>query len=323
MRQDDPRDSHDPPARPHGPAPRVAVHFPHVRAAVAERCGSPVVAAASQDAGFTPGFASVHLRGRQPPLREGRVGEGAADGCRRLPRGGPQARRAPRRSPRPRLLWTCEDDWVVLGLGTSSPGQPRRPWRVEDLDACPDMLTAMAEALTPALQELRLDDVATELEWLPPAWDHMRSTYPDLAHRQEAAVLAARFAEVTAGTTVVHTDVHDNVLLTDDGRVLLCDWNWPARRRLARHGVPADRAPRRRARRRRRARPEPPHRRGAGRARRHRAGAGGGLLLPPCRPAGAVLLTLGARGPALAGRGCLEIDAERRGCGPSVAEHVP
>ena len=52
---------------------------------------------------------------------------------------------------------------------------------------------------------------------------------PDLAHR-EAAALAARFAEVTAGTTVVHTDVRDdNVLLTDDGRVLLCDWNWPAR----------------------------------------------------------------------------------------------
>ena len=64
----------------------------------------------------------------------------------------------------------------------------------------------MAEAPTPAPQELRLDDVATELAAWPSYWDHMRSTYPDLAHWQEAAALAARFAEVTGGTTVVHTD---------------------------------------------------------------------------------------------------------------------
>ncbi len=33
---------------------------------------------------------------------------------------------------------------------------------------------------------------------------------------------------MTAGTTLVHTDVRDdNLLLTPDGRVLLCDWNWP------------------------------------------------------------------------------------------------
>ena len=45
---------------PHGRGRRLGGQpFPRVRAAVAERCGSPVVAAASQDAGFTPGFASV------------------------------------------------------------------------------------------------------------------------------------------------------------------------------------------------------------------------------------------------------------------------
>ena len=31
-----------------------------------------------------------------------------------------------------------------------------------------------------------------------------------------------------AGETLVHTDVRDdNLLLTTDGRALLCDWNWP------------------------------------------------------------------------------------------------
>ena len=316
MRQDDRRDSHDPPARPHGPAPRVAVP-PHVCAAVAERCGSPVVGAASQHAGFTPGFASVLT------CEDGSrhfVKAASVKAQRRLPT--PTARRPassarfPAGAPAPWLLWTHEDDWVVLGLEYVE-RQPQRPWRVEDPDACLDMLTAMAEALTPAPQELRLDDVATELAAWPSYRDHMRSTYPDLAHRQEAA-LAARFAEITGGTTVVHTDVRDdNFLLTGDGRVLLCDWNWPARGAAwldtvffligpRGDGLDGDAALAR-----------SPHRRGAGRARRHRAGAGGGLLLPPCRPAGAVLLALGARGPALAGRSRLDQLCERRGWGVS------
>ncbi len=58
----------------------------------------------------------------------------------------------------------------------------------------------------------------------------MRSVQPDLAHADEAAALAARFAEVMGGDTVVHTDIRDdNLLLCADGRVLLCDWNWPVR----------------------------------------------------------------------------------------------
>ena len=33
---------------------------------------------------------------------------------------------------------------------------------------------------------------------------------------------------MTAGSTVVHIDIRDdNLMLTADGRVLLCDWNWP------------------------------------------------------------------------------------------------
>ena len=50
----------------------------------------------------------------------------------------------------------------------------------------------------------------------------------DLPHADEAATLAAGFAEVMGGNTVVHVDVRDdNVLLTADGRALFCDWNWP------------------------------------------------------------------------------------------------
>ena len=59
-------------------------------------------------------------------------------------------------------------------------------------------------------------------------WDHIRSTRPGLPHLAEAATLAASYAEVTGGETLVHTDLRDdNVLLTHDGRALFCDWNWP------------------------------------------------------------------------------------------------
>jgi hypothetical protein len=122
------------------------------------------------------------------------------------------------------------DDWVVLGLEHVQARNPRRPWRPADLDASVAMLGRAAEALTPAPDGVDLDLVAVEFADFPGCWDHVRATRPDLPHLEEAAALAARFADVTAGTTVVHADVRDdNVLLADDGRVLLCDWNWPLR----------------------------------------------------------------------------------------------
>ena len=219
---------------PHGrTARRLEWQFlpPHVRAVVAERCGSPVVAAASQRAGFTPGFASVltcedgsrHFVKAASVKAQRAFAEAYREEARKL-------RALPNAAPAPRLLWTHEDDWVVLGLEYVEARQPQRPWRAEDLDACLDMLTAMAGDLTPAPDGLELEDFATELAEWPTYWEHMRASYPDLAHLEEAAALAARFAEVTGGSTVVHVDVRDdNILLASDGRVLLCDWNWPLR----------------------------------------------------------------------------------------------
>ena len=219
---------------PHGrTARRLEWQFlpPHLRALVAERCGSPVVTAVSQGSGFTPGFASVltcadgsrHFVKAASVKAQRAVAESYREEARRLAA-------LPAAAPAPRLLWTHEDDWVVLGLEYVEARQPHRPWRTEDLDACLDMLTTMAGELTPAPDGLELGDFATELAEWPSYWGHMRATYPELDHLEEAAALAARFGEVTGGTTVVHADVRDdNVLLASDGRVLLCDWNWPLR----------------------------------------------------------------------------------------------
>ncbi|MFC4783650.1 phosphotransferase [Nocardioides sp. MAHUQ-72] len=218
---------------PHGRTARRLewAHLPpHVRALIERRTGSPVVSADSQTAGFTPGFASVltcadggrhfvkaaSLKAQRP------FAESYREEARKL-------RALPGAAPAPRLLWTHDgDDWVVLGTEYVDARRPRRPWRERDLEAALTMLGDVASSLTPAPVQLGLDDFATEFADWPAYWDVLRTRRPDLSHLDEAAALATRFAEVTAGTTVVHTDVRDdNILLAADGRVLMCDWNWP------------------------------------------------------------------------------------------------
>jgi hypothetical protein len=102
-----------------------------------------------------------------------------------------------------------------------------RPWDPVELDACLDVLEDVAGRLTPPPNGLGLPPFADELAAWPALWHQSRPTL-QRPHADEAAALAATFGEVVAGDTLVHTDVRDdNVLLTSDGRVLLCDWNWP------------------------------------------------------------------------------------------------
>jgi aminoglycoside phosphotransferase (APT) family kinase protein len=213
---------------PHGRTARRLewAHLPpHVRALVEEQCGSPVVTARSQGAGFTPGFASVL---------------GCEDGSRHFVKAASQraqrvfadayreeARKLsalPEAAPAPRLRWLHDaDDWVVLGIEHVESRQPVRPWRADDLARCVAMVEQMAEVLTPSPDDLAVASFAEEFEGWPSYWDHVAR-----GHSPDAQALAARFTEVTAGATLVHTDVRDdNLMLARDGRVLLCDWNWP------------------------------------------------------------------------------------------------
>ena len=202
---------------------------PHIRSMVEEHCGSPVVEAVSQDAGFTPGFASVltcaddsrHFV-KAASVKAQRM---FADSYRK------EARKLsvlPESVPAPRLLWSYDEDWVVLGLEFVDGRNPRRPWRRRDLDACLDAIAVVAAELTPPPEALTLDTFADEFADLVGFWDHVRTTQSDLPHLEEAAALAGAFAEVTGGDTVVHTDLRDdNFILGSDGRVWMCDWNWP------------------------------------------------------------------------------------------------
>jgi hypothetical protein len=218
---------------PHGRTARRLewAHLPPtVRAAVEEQCGAAVAAATSQTSGFTPGFASVlectdgsrHFV-KAASMRAQRM---FADAYREEAR---KLAALPEQAPAPPLRWTLEvDEWYVLSTEYVDARPPRRPWRAEELRLCLDALTAAAPVLTPAPPGLELPHASEELAEWPAYWDHLRATRPGLPHLEEAAALAGRYVEAMAGQTLVHTDVRDdNLLLTADGRALLCDWNWP------------------------------------------------------------------------------------------------
>jgi aminoglycoside phosphotransferase (APT) family kinase protein len=218
---------------PHGRTARRLewAHLPQpLRARIEQRCGSPVVAAASQGAGFTPGFASVltcadgtqHFVKAASSAAQRMFAESYRQEARVL-------RTLPAEVPAPPLLWAMDGDWMVLGLEYVESRPPRRPWRKPELDRCLDALERVAETLTPVPDDLALLPVTDELGSWPALWDHVRATR-DLTHGDEAAALAASFGEAAVGETLVHADVRDdNILLTPDGRALFCDWNWPVR----------------------------------------------------------------------------------------------
>ncbi len=218
---------------PHGRTARRLewTHLPStVRTAIEQECGTAVRSATSQNGGFTPGFASVlegedgsrHFVKAASTLAQRMFAQAYREEARKLAA-------LPAEAPAPQLLWTLDvDDWFVLSTEYVDARPPARPWRLPELRLCLDTLAAAVPVLTPPPAGLDLPPASEELAGWPAYWETLRTSRPDLQHVDEAAALAGRFVEVMAGETLVHTDVRDdNLLLTADGRALLCDWNWP------------------------------------------------------------------------------------------------
>lgn len=209
---------------------------PALRTLIEHRIGSPVVEAISQRAGYTPGFASVLTT--QAGTRH--FVKAASTQAQRAFAGAYREEAArlgdlPPGVPAPRLVWLHDgEDWVALETAYVDARLPHRPWRAADLDATLDALEVVAERLTPAPAAMGLPTFAEEHAEFPALWDDVLSFEWPLplldAHGAEAAELAAGFAALTAGDTLVHDDVRDdNTLIRPDGTALLCDWNWPCR----------------------------------------------------------------------------------------------
>ena len=213
---------------PHGrTARRLEWQFlpPHIRSEVERRIGGPVTDAVSQTGGFTPGFASVltcadgsrHFVKAASTIAQRMFADAYREEARKL-------ELLPDGVPAPRLRWLHDaDDWVVLGLEYVEGRAPQRPWVQEELAAASEMAVEMARLLTPAPVGTR--QAVEEFSSWRDLWqriDHPRAT--------EYGTLAARYAAVVDGDTMVHTDVRDdNLLVRADGSVVVCDWNWPVR----------------------------------------------------------------------------------------------
>lgn len=218
------------PAVPHGrTAQRLDWKFlpKEVRALVEDELGSPVVKAESQSNGFTPGFASVVT---------------GADGSRAFIKAASKVAQAEVAAsysaeidkvvgfdggvPAPTLEWFSRaQSWVLLGYEAVPARQPRRPWRLPDLNRALDLAEAIVDALPAAPAGLALGVLVDELPSLVTGWDAVPRSWP---HRAEAAELAAVLLTEPADQ-VVHADLRDdNILFAEDGRTLACDWNWPA-----------------------------------------------------------------------------------------------
>lgn len=215
---------------PHGAtARRLTWPFlpPELRSTVEHRLGSAVVDAATQDGGFTPGFASV-LTGADGR----RLFVKAASRVAQKQTAAAYAEEARKHLllgegiPAPRLEWVHDDDgWVVLAFEAVESRAPQRPWTPDDLGAALDLAVEVARSTESYPADLGLAPLVEDLPPLLTGWSGVPEAWP---HHAEAAALAAAFGELPA-ERFVHADLRDdNILLAADGRTLACDWNWPA-----------------------------------------------------------------------------------------------
>jgi len=230
------------------PAEGVRIHWEdlpaRIRAAIEGWLGSPVVAAATQPGGFSPGLAArlVTADGRRVFVKA--IGpELNPDAPRFHRREGKIVSALPATAPVPRLLWMYDEDpartgaaegWVVLAFEDVEGRHPVLPWRDDELDRILAALHDLAVSLTPS--PLPPELTVTAGDWFARArrgWQRLLSAPPEVrdardawSKRHEAALadLESRVVEAARGDTLLHFDTRaDNLLVTPD-RVYVVDW---------------------------------------------------------------------------------------------------
>jgi aminoglycoside phosphotransferase (APT) family kinase protein len=204
----------------------------HVRSAVEDILGSPVVAAESQNGGFSPGTADrvVTLSGERAFVK--------AVSPEQNPRSAEMARAEaavsavlPAAAPAPHLIGSFDDgNWIVLVLQDIDGRHPRTPWEQAEIDTAVRTLKDLAETLTPC----PLPDARSAADLLGEDLDGWRRIAADPPADLDA-FYAARLDELIAasdravaslhGDTLVHCDIRaDNMLVRPDGSMVIVDW---------------------------------------------------------------------------------------------------
>jgi aminoglycoside phosphotransferase (APT) family kinase protein len=210
--------------------------LPHiVRAAVAEVLGGPVVAAVSQDGGFSPGVAArVRTVEGQRAFVKAVSAESNPDSPDMHRREARNAAALPLAVRAPRLLGTYDDGtWVALVFEDVEGRQPHVPWRERELRVVLDEVSALGRALTPSPVDAPPVGEA-EAEAFQ-GWHRMieagdtggegRGLDPWIARNlHRLAEVSDPWVEFASGDTLAHGDLRaDNMLLTEEG-VVFVDW---------------------------------------------------------------------------------------------------
>jgi hypothetical protein len=204
-----------------------------IREKVEAVIGGPVVHAASQSGGFSPGTADRVLTadGRRAFVKA----VSTALNTRSIELARAEAHvtaRMPVEAPVPRLLAALDDgEWVVLLHEDVEGRHPRTPWVEDEINAAVRALRELADALTPS----PVTGVPTAAEHLAQCFGGWARTaagpLPDLdpwvaAHLDDLRAAADRgLAAVATGATLAHCDVRaDNLLVRPDGTIVVVDW---------------------------------------------------------------------------------------------------
>ena len=208
----------------------------HVRHAVGEALGSPVTSAVNQPGGFSPGVAA---RAR---LEDGRRCFIKSVSSAQNPQSPDLHRREaevsgslPPGLPVPRLLSVLDDgDWVTLVFEEIDGRPPSEPWTMSALARTFVALDALAAKTTPCpvpalptfaqrhhLAFAGFRSLAADRGDRPDRLDGWTRRHLDRLAELEAGWTAA----VAVGDGLLHSDLRaDNLLVTNDGDVVIVDW---------------------------------------------------------------------------------------------------
>ncbi|RDI65467.1 phosphotransferase family protein [Nocardia pseudobrasiliensis] len=206
-----------------------------VRAVIEERLGGRVVGAVVPDGGYGRGLASVlELDRGERVFAKAVPDRGRSADFFRVEMH--TAARLPEAVPAPRVVAALETDgWLVLIFEAVAGRHPRLDHPAERA-AVFDTVGRMAHALTPNplpdISTLGDSSAASLRGWREFATDGPPSDLDPwaLRHLDRLAEIESEWTTVTAGNTLLHFDLRpDNMLLTEDGRVVVVDWAWPCR----------------------------------------------------------------------------------------------
>jgi hypothetical protein len=203
---------------------------------IEQRLGAPVVDAATQRGGFSPGLAARLRLGDGRRVFVKAVSESVNPDTPHIHRREAIVVAAlPPSAPVPRLLWSLDDaGWVVLCFEDIDGRHPHEPWTESDLTLVVAALKRLSADLTPSPVPIR-ETAGLAFANMINGWRRARDRGEDRldawSRRNLARLsdLEAQAPAMVGGETLLHFDIRaDNLLIAGD-RVYVIDWPWARR----------------------------------------------------------------------------------------------